>query len=312
MPLASNSPSVLVLLATYQGERFLAEQLTSLANQTIADIHLLVSDDGSTDDTLKILESTCESWRKGQFHIASGPQKGFAMNFRALIEQCETDADYFAFCDQDDIWDDDKLKQVVDWFEQQDPGVPQVYSSRTRQIDEDGALIGLSPVIAKPSFANALIQNIAGGNTMVMNRAALELMKRTAGCIGPVAHDYWLYLIVTGVGGIFHYSERPSVSYRQHRGSVSGLRKPWSDWAWRLRKRDRKLFARRKDRQLAALSECSDLLNQDAREALVQYRFYRESSSLIDRIRTLQKSGFYGRPQRNQVARYIDCIFRIV
>jgi len=198
-------PSALVLLAVYQGKNFLEEQLDSLAKQSIEHVHVLASDDGSNDGSLEILEAAKRTWIKGVFQIIKGPQKGVGENFRSLILHTKIKADYYAFSDQDDIWNNDKLENAISWIASEDQKKTLAYGTRTRIANENGNPNGLSPLFAKaPSFQNALGQNIAGGNTMVMNKKAYELLVKTTKLTGFVSHDWFVYQIITGAGGVFY------------------------------------------------------------------------------------------------------------
>ncbi|WP_461429308.1 glycosyltransferase family 2 protein [Gymnodinialimonas sp.] len=306
------SRSVMILLATYQGARFLGEQIRSLYDQSVPDISIFASDDGSTDQTLEVLQEAQTNWDKGEFHIRSGPGVGYRSNFRSIALRCDLNSDYYAFCDQDDIWDADKLERALRWSAKFDPEIPQVYSSRTRWIDESGKFLRISHAFGRePSFANALVQTIAGGNTMVMNQAAMKLFRKTAESVGPVSHDGWLYLIVTGAGGIFHFSDEASVSYRQHNASVSGVPTPLTSWMWRLSERQRAGMRQAIDKKITALESCIDHLTPEARLVLKEYKASRNGASVFKRIRALKKSGVYARTFRSNVAMHVDCLFRV-
>ena len=163
-------PLVAVLICTHDGARFLAEQLDSIISQDYKKISLWASDDGSKDDTKKILARYQSLDKNNRFTIHYGPREGFAANFHSLICHLDIQADYFAYSDQDDVWEPDKLSCAIAKLENVPSGVPALYCSRTILIDESGHYIGLSPLFEKPpSFANALVQNVGGGNTMVMN-----------------------------------------------------------------------------------------------------------------------------------------------
>ncbi len=108
--MALRSSHVAILLCTHQGERFLARQLDSVAAQTHADWRIWVSDDHSTDGTLEILECYRREWGDERISWVRGPGKGFVANFLGLACDPRIEADYFAFCDQDDLWDPDKLE----------------------------------------------------------------------------------------------------------------------------------------------------------------------------------------------------------
>ena len=111
--------STAILLATRNGAAFLDEQLASIAGQSVEAIDVWVSDDGSTDATPALLAAWRERWSKGRFEVLEGPQKGFSENFRSLITNPGIAADYYAFCDQDDIWEHDKLARAIRWIEAQ-------------------------------------------------------------------------------------------------------------------------------------------------------------------------------------------------
>src|SRR5262249_28608171 len=130
---------------------------------------------------------------------------------------------YYAFCDQDDVWESDKLERALCILNRMSQDRPVLYCGRTRVIDDAGRIIGTSPAFLRPpSFANALVQNIGGGNTMVMNHAARELLLAAGPEIDTVAHDWWIYQIVSGAGGAVNYDLEPRVRYRQHRSNLIG------------------------------------------------------------------------------------------
>jgi hypothetical protein len=140
----------------------------------------------------------------------------------SLIGNIDINADYYAFADQDDIWLDDKLDRAVGWLNTIDANIPALYCSRTRLIDENGRPIGYSPLYSrKPSFGNALLQNIASGNTMIFNHRARSLLQQVQH-EKLVIHDWSLYQIVSGCGGVIRYDPEPTVLYRQHRNNVIG------------------------------------------------------------------------------------------
>ncbi len=102
-----------ILMGTYQGEHYLLEQLESIRSQTHGYWRLFVSDDGSTDNTLPILLDFQASLPLGQMEIVAGPRRGFAANFMSLLLNPAIEGDYFAFCDQDDVWNKEKLAVAV-------------------------------------------------------------------------------------------------------------------------------------------------------------------------------------------------------
>jgi glycosyltransferase involved in cell wall biosynthesis len=217
-----------VLLTTFNGEVHLPEQLQSLREQTASSIDIWLSDDGSTDGTAPLIRQAADGWSKGAFHVLEGPRAGFAENFRSLLCQPEISTEYVAFCDQDDIWDADKLEVARQRLKEIPASQPALYCGRTRLMNDDGRIVGQSPLMRRPpEFRNALVQSLAGGNTMVMNRAAFELVRSASMKTSFVSHDWWCYMLVSGAGGVVVYDPTPHIYYRQHGrnlvGSNSGL-----------------------------------------------------------------------------------------
>ncbi|MFM7847416.1 MAG: glycosyltransferase family 2 protein [Rubrivivax sp.] len=206
-----------ILLCTYQAQRFLAEQLQSIHTQNWPSWKVWASDDGSTDQTLEILRDHGSRWGAQRLHLQRGPCKGSTANFLSLACMPEIDAECFAFCDQDDVWHPDKLERALQWLQTVPADIPALYCSRTVLVDEHNRTIGHSHLFQRsPGFRNALVQSIAGGNTMVLNRAARELLLSAGPEVEAITHDWWTYMLVTGCGGRVHYDAEPTVRYRQH------------------------------------------------------------------------------------------------
>ena len=217
------SPCVCILMCTCEGEAFLSKQLDSIGAQTCTCWRVWVSDDGSTDGTLISLDGYRQQWGGDQMTIVQGPRAGFAANFRSLTCRADIDAQFYAWADQDDIWEPDKLQRALTWLRSVSPDIPALYGTRTLLTDADGRPIGMSPLFTRPpSFANALVQCIAGCNTMVFNRAARELFLQASAQGEAVPPDWLMYLLVAGCGGRVHYDPWPSVRYRQHGQNLSG------------------------------------------------------------------------------------------
>ena len=221
---AQAAPSVAILMCTYQGESYMAEQLDSFAAQSHADWALWVSDDGSRDATLSILEQYRQRWGAGRLHVVAGPGKGVTANFLSLTCLAEIRGDYYAFADQDDVWLAQKLQRALDALQAVPEGVPALYCARTFLVDADNREIGRSPLFAKPpSFANALMQNLGGGNTMVFNQAARALLQEAGADVDVPVHDWWTYLVVSACGGRVFYDAEPALRYRQHGANLIGM-----------------------------------------------------------------------------------------
>ncbi len=214
---------VLILMATYNGERFIRKQLDSIAAQTHRNWKLAISDDGSTDQTLEIVRQWASEVGEGRVELREGPRKGFAQNFLSMACDPNLRADFYAFADQDDVWLEQKLHSALKWVrEKEGQNRRTLYCGRTTYVTADLKYFGLSPLFQKPpSFKNAIAQCLAGGNTMVFNQETKELLK-TAGPVPVVSHDWWVYQLVTGSAGLVFYDPQPQVLYRQHKRALKG------------------------------------------------------------------------------------------
>ena len=109
----SNEPSVLILMGTFNGEKYIREQLDSIAAQSHKNWRLVMSDDGSTDRTLEIARRWAEEVGEDRVDIVDGPRQGFAQNFLSMACDPSLNADFYAFCDQDDVWMPRKLEVAL-------------------------------------------------------------------------------------------------------------------------------------------------------------------------------------------------------
>lgn len=214
---------IAILMGTYNGLTFLSRQLDSILEQTYSQWSLWVSDDGSTDGTLKLLDTTRHQWGSGKLKILHGPAEGFVKNFLELVCREDVRSGYYAYADQDDVWFPDKLERAVSVLSRQNPSIPALYCSRTQLIDEFDRPIGYSKYLSvKPSFYNAVLQNISSGNTMVFNDAARQLLVRAGSSVNVYAHDWWTYLATMAADGFVYFDFQPTVQYRQHLGNSIG------------------------------------------------------------------------------------------
>ena len=217
--------SVAVLLCTFNGEKFVEEQINSIVTQTHKNTKIFISDDNSSDNTVNILRELQKRFPQTIKCIFKGPCAGhFSANFFALMTNSQISADFYALCDQYDIWQPKKIEVALDRLLSLKNSKPNVYGSRTELINSFGDTIGFSPLFKKqPRFANAVVQNIAGGNTMVFNHKAKLLFENTLSGV-PVlpSHDWTIYQLITGAGGVFFYDPVPRIKYRQHVNNLIG------------------------------------------------------------------------------------------
>jgi glycosyltransferase involved in cell wall biosynthesis len=265
---------VAILLATHNGARFIDEQLASIAAQSHRNWSLWVGDDESTDATIDRIMAFRRAHPDRTMHLRRGPGRGVTANFLSLICNQKVTADYIAFCDQDDVWLPGKLARALDMIGTCEG--PALYGARTILTDARLRVTGLSPDFREPPcFGNALVQNMAGGNTMVMNAAARDLIMRAGLQIAPVCHDWWAYQIVTGAGGRFIFDRRPALLYRQHGGNLIGANSGTAARLSRLRALWRGVLRDWNGRNLAALRASALLLRDDHRETLARFEVLR-------------------------------------
>lgn len=289
----SDAPKIAILLCTYNGENYLSSLLDSLVAQTHVNWSIHVSDDGSTDGTHNILKNYQERLREKCFCIYSGPQQGFVKNFLSLTKNSNIQADYYAYSDQDDIWKPEKLHRAINVLKDVPKHIPALYCSRTELMNAQGELIGFSPLFKKkPSFSNALVQNIGGGNTMVINDAARSLLQKCCQNETIISHDWWFYLVVSGCGGYIYYDSQSSILYRQHSNNLIGANNNWSARIIRIKKMLKGQFSNWNTRNIQALLEINDSLTPKNQIILQRFIAARERT-LIPRILGMIHSRIY-------------------
>jgi glycosyltransferase involved in cell wall biosynthesis len=271
------------LLCTFDGARFLPAQLASFENQEFVNWRVFVSDDGSTDETAAILSQYKGKLGSPRIEIRDGPRQGFVANFLSLGCDPSISCDYYAYSDQDDIWAREKLSRAVDWLQSIPPHIPALYCSRTRLIDEEGRDCGFSPLFRrKTGFRNALVQSIAGGNTMVFNAATRRLLMACGPAVHVPSHDWWTYLLTTAAGGEAYYDPVPQVKYRVHPENVVGSNVGWLNRVRRLQMLARGRFEHWTDLNIAALEPFRPQMTP-------------ENRALFDLFRESRKRGLIGR-----------------
>lgn len=218
---------VQILLSSYNGAKYIEEQLDSILVQDYPNISILIRDDGSSDGTIRILEKYAAQYEQISYYL--GENIGVINSFFDLVFHSDPSADYYAFSDQDDVWLKNKISRAVDKLEAMKKKQPLLYCGRTTLVDQDLQLIqsSIKTAIIKPDFANALVENICTGCTSVFNRELLEMVKDNIPRF-TVMHDWWLYLIASTFGDIY-YDEKSHILYRQHQGNAVGTKTNYYD-----------------------------------------------------------------------------------
>jgi len=287
------SDHVAILMCTFNGAAFLENQLASIEQQTHGNWSVWISDDGSSDDTFQIIEHFASRVGSERVHFLRGPGQGFANNFFSLIAKVPaTSASYFAFADQDDIWLAPKLASAMTVLKPHQDHMA-LYAGPTIYIDEHNQVLGHSAVFLKPAcFANALVQSIGGGNTMMINQPAFALICRFLPTVPLVSHDWWMYIVLSAFGAQLVYDKNPWVQYRQHRTNAMGMNTSWPQKWRRIKKLWAGDFRAWNDQHVLVLQGMSSHLTPLAQKTLEQFASARQAS-LIWRIWKMRQAKVY-------------------
>ncbi len=273
--------SVQILLSTYNGEVYLKPLLESLLAQDYPHVSILIRDDGSIDNTPALLREFAS--RRSNIDIIYGQHVGFVQSFFALIALASPTAGYFALCDQDDVWQLDKVSRAVKFLGGYPTDVPALYCSRLALVSDRLEPLGYSSIPKKGlSFRNALVENHVVGCTTLLNQAALRLLAHLPSAC--VSHDWWIYLVVSAFGTVI-YDTAPKILYRRHASNVFGIPTGTID-RWRikihafLKDGNCKLIVRQADEFLRIYGSS---LNDDQRRVIE--RFLESRKQFWDRLR---------------------------
>ena len=282
---------VAILLSTYNGEKFLPEQLASFVAQEHADWTLFWRDDGSADDSPAILRAFAPdrcveiAAPAGNFGVLGSY---FAL-LRAALPILGPD-DFAAFADQDDVWLPHKLAKGVAALADVPACIPALYCARQALVDAALRPIGTSPAFTRPpGFPASLTQNIATGCTILLNRAAAALVAESQPPAGTL-HDWWSYLLVTAAGGRVIADDTPALLYRQHGGNVVGARRSHLQRAVAAVRRGPGPFMADLRRHLDGLAANAALLTDPARRDVAYLRAALANGKLA-RLRALRLPG---------------------
>lgn len=287
---------MLILMGVLDGARFLEPQLKSLLSSGCHQWTLWASDDGSSDNSVAILKDF------GKFQapegcrvvIRQGPQRGFAANYIDMIQNLPDVHGPVALADQDDIWLPQRLRRATGMLNRIPPHVPALVCGRRINWGPGDDRMKLSSLpCGQASFANALVENVAFGNTIVLNKAAAQLARRaSATAEGIYSHDWWLYQLLTGAGAVCMVDAEPSVLYRQHDSNAIGARRGTGEWMRRKILVLRGLYASRIAAQLQALQRGAEFLLPENRALLERFMDARQAP-LNKRVVGMKAAGVY-------------------
>jgi len=302
---------VAILMGTKNGAAFLPDQLRSIADQTHENWFVIASDDGSADATRTVLARFASSQRQ-KCVVRDGPRLGAGANFMSLATDPTIQADYFAFSDQDDIWHRDKLRRALVWLASVPSDMPALYGGRTELITVDGKPCGMSPLfVRQPTFRNALVQSLAGGNTMVFNRAAKTLLE-TAAVSDVAVHDWWLYQLISAAGGAIHYDPQPMLQYRQHPDNLFGSNLGWRARLDRIRMMLDGGFRAWNEVNVSALQGIPAHLIAPENRVVLRLFVEARNSSFIRRLMLLRRCGVYRQTLGGNAGVYLATLMNLI
>lgn len=214
-------PRVAVVLAHFNGSRWIEDQLQSIEDQDYPNIDVFIFDDASQRAEKEFLASIVDRYKRIKSVVYRPSNLGFQMNFLEGLKEVKDEYDYYAFSDQDDIWYPNKISRAIEILSANNSD-HKLYGSRTEiWCDKKKKSVGFSPLMKRPpSFGNALVQSIFGGNTTVFTSSSRSILVLVVN--KPVSHDWLLYQLVEGIGGYVFYDPNASMLYRQHSKNTSG------------------------------------------------------------------------------------------
>lgn len=269
---------ITILLSTYNGEKYLEEQLNSLCNQKGVSIKIVIRDDGSNDSTISIIDKWKEKYPL-IIDFVKGDNVGFAISFTLLLKIAINnypDSEYFAFCDQDDVWLPDKLKVAAERLRKERMyNIPITYCSNTLLVDEHLNKIRLcwKPGKVVLTKEKAMLQNYATGCTMVFNKKAVDIYLSHTPNVLKV-HDFLMYQLCMFLGKVV-YDDTPHILYRQHTNNQIGR----PGFIGRLKKRMKGHYKQHtlEQQNYHFLESFKDLLTLEDIRILSDIVFYRKS-----------------------------------
>lgn len=207
---------VLILLSTYNGEKYIEEQLESILSQVDVDIDVLVRDDGSTDNTISIIKAYATKYNNVSYIL--GENVGYAKSFWELLKHSNGYM-YYAFSDQDDTWDSNKIASAIKFLSKANG--PALYTSRVVSVDNEKRIISENCFKSERALGiyESFIRNNIPGCVYVFNNHVRDLAAMYTGYIE--SHD-WAVYIITNIFGIIFYDNNSYIQYRIHSNNAIG------------------------------------------------------------------------------------------
>ena len=286
-----NKKKIVVLLSTYNGEKYLKEQIDSILNQKSShQIDLLVRDDGSSDGTIEILKSY-EAQYSDRVKVNFEKNIGYIHSFFELIRMAEG-YDYYALSDQDDIWLEDKIEIAIKTCEAQEYEEPLLYGSSSFLVNDKLEIMGETQKNLRGiTWDNLLIQNFFPGHTQVFNDALCKILKAEVDCSKIYVHDFWITYMAF-LHGTAIFDNESHTYYRQHGTNTVGFGKNSIEWiVERLRR-----IGHSDNKKIAAqiqyfYNTCAEYMDEELRGKVAD--FIESQSTLWKRSSYLFRTNLY-------------------
>lgn len=287
-------PRIIILLATYNSQRFIREQIDSLLNQKYKNIQIFVSDDGSTDSTLDILGE----YPQITLLKSPAPLKSACANFMFLLNNAPV-ADYYMFCDHDDVWLEDKVEKALDKMLLNSCDKPRLVHTDLAVADKDLNVISpsmfrMQGLSKEQTLSQALVQNSVTGCTVMINEPLRKLASKKASADGILMHDWFLNILALSTGTV-DFVDEPLILYRQHGNNEVGA-KDASSVSYLMKK----AFAVKKNRQsikntYRQAQAISEAIGDDLGEgkALIEEYAKNLDRNYFKRLSSCKKHGFW-------------------
>ena len=230
-----NASPVTIVLSTYNGDRYLQEQIDSLISQTYKNIKILIRDDGSTDGTHEILKQYTA--QNKNIEVVFEKNIGVTASFLRLVAMASSESEFISFCDQDDVWEPEKIARAVSLLKQYDQDTPLLYCGAVEIVDKELQHIRYGRIpTRKTVIKNAIVENIATGCTSVINKPAIKLIIEREVCVDNISiHDWWTYILISTFG-IVVFDKQTKIKYRQHENNVVGSFTGLKFWLERIKR----------------------------------------------------------------------------
>ena len=305
--------TVRILLATYNGEKYIGDMIESILAQDYADWQLVLSDDQSKDATVSILEDYAGKYPDRITHYRSGLHFGNAQgHFLHLLNQFP-DAPYIMFCDQDDVWHRNKISATLQKMREiEKPGIPAVVHTDLRVVDGQlqemhPSFLGYSGLSGeRMALKQLLVQNVVTGCTMMVNRSLAELANAHMPAGKILMHDWWLAMVGAAMGTI-GFLDQATIDYRQHGNNTVGAKNTKSiSYILKKIRNDgvRKAMEDTYDQAELFLEAFEDRMDPERRQVVAAYAALKYRGALGRRVEFV-KGGYYKYGIQRIVAQFL-------